>query len=289
MLLSKPLLLAASLFASEAVGASILRRQGNNEVYQGNEAEMTAAFNVTYWIVPVPKAQAAKMAGAPLLTPTGFGDYLSADEHPIIVSDGYQTDIRMLDLRVDALRATSVNVPFVDTLGDGKTAFRKGTINYQDQLIPALVGTVAGNNPAILPAAFEPPHKPYRAAGGGVFTDRVSVGVDNKLPVVGGPGMLHPVFQTTFGRNDRPQLPESVYKALLRQPQQKAVGKLCAQETDYFNSSQAMPFFVKANDLQTYPPTTPSDMKFTDRVEGYSLTLQWVYPAGPGKPCSTFA
>lgn len=90
-----------------AVTASPLgKRQGVNEVYPGNEAQQTAALNTTYYFVPIAAEEARSLAGGrALLKPKGLPEgYLKDDEHVLFVQDGYTTDIRMLDLRVDHIR-----------------------------------------------------------------------------------------------------------------------------------------------------------------------------------------
>jgi hypothetical protein len=207
-------LLSLLVLANDAMARVVpVRRQGDNLVYQGNESVMTAAvsvgdrgegderrrhpyiqshhftlpsqYNVTYHLLPITKADATKLAGnRKLLTPTDLpAGYLKNDEHVLFVSDGYMSDIRMMDLRVDRLKTTVIQVPFVDQLNDGKTAFKLTAYTYQDQLIPALVGSLTQGF-TIIPATFEPTNAPYQAAGSGQFESSMFTGIDNQLPVV---------------------------------------------------------------------------------------------------------
>lgn len=136
-------------------------------------------------MLPISKTDAMKLAGGRnLLTPTGFpAGYLKADQHVLFIEDGYYSDIRMLDLRVDTLKTTVVEIPFVDQLKDGKTAFRVSAYTYQNQIVPALVGSITQGVP-IIPATFTPNNAPYSSIGSGQYQSSMFTGVDNTVPVV---------------------------------------------------------------------------------------------------------
>lgn len=136
-------------------------------------------------LLPVKKEVAQKLAGGrELLTPTGLPDgYLKDDEHLLVVTSAYMSDIRMLDLRVDRLLSTSVQVPFVDQLKDGKTAFRLNAYIFMDTLIPPLVGSLTQGF-VIIPSTFDPADAPYRSVGDGEYATAVFTGLDNQIPVV---------------------------------------------------------------------------------------------------------
>lgn len=75
------------------------------------------------------------------LFPTGF----PAGMHPVVVSTGYQNDIRMLNLDIKALFSGGVAVPYVDYLGDKKTPF-----NF---LVQGYIGGINGNDlEAVVPS-----------------------------------------------------------------------------------------------------------------------------------------
>ena len=175
------------------------------------------------------------------MKPTGLPDgYLKDDEHLLLVNSAYMSDIRMLDLRVDRLLSTNVQVPFVDQLKDGKTPFRIFGYIFMDTLIPPLVGSLTQGF-VIIPSTFDPADAPYRSVGDGEYASAVFTGIDNQIPVVsglvsvgrerqlttcwqiGGPGPLHPIFQANFKRVNKGRVPVSTYKNLLKQRKWPAV------------------------------------------------------------------
>lgn len=105
------------------------------------------------------KTIATKMAAPyPLLTPKGLPErFLSSDQHVLLFQAGYTFDIRILAFKVNQLSQFAVYLPFVDRLENGKTAFMRNIIDYQGQLVPALVGTL-GTGTDIQLAMFDPPH-----------------------------------------------------------------------------------------------------------------------------------
>jgi hypothetical protein len=67
----------------------------------------------TYKLLPVDQS----------LFPQGFPN----DAHPLLLDPGYQNEIRTkvlgVQIQIDAMMDGSIYVPFVDRLGDGKSAF----------------------------------------------------------------------------------------------------------------------------------------------------------------------
>jgi hypothetical protein len=84
---------------------------------------------VTAWFVlPIATASVQSVVPYPLLTPpysdtTLFPQGFPPNAHPVLVSSGYDNDIRMASLQIPALKSASIYVPYTDRLGDGKTAF----------------------------------------------------------------------------------------------------------------------------------------------------------------------
>jgi len=70
----------------------------------------------TYKLLPVPTTDTS-------LFHNGFNE----SEHPILIVSCYQNDIRMtavLPLQITALLSAQFSVPYVDRLGDGRSAFQ---------------------------------------------------------------------------------------------------------------------------------------------------------------------
>lgn len=82
-----------------------------------------------FFLVPIPVATAQEIAGQykllslptddKTLFPQGFPEGM----HPVLVAGGYESDVRINNLEIDALIAGFTYIPFVDRLGDGKTPF----------------------------------------------------------------------------------------------------------------------------------------------------------------------
>ena len=60
------------------------------------------------------------------LFPKGF----PAGAHPVVVNTGYQNDIRMFSLQIQALLSGAIYIPYTDRLKDGKTPFNYAIQNY---------------------------------------------------------------------------------------------------------------------------------------------------------------
>ena len=98
---------------------------------------------VTAWFVlPIATTSVQSVVPYPLLTPpysdtTLFPKGFPPNAHPVLVSSGYDNDIRMASLQIPALKSASIYVPYTDRLGDGKTAF-----NYVSVSIASLAAQV---------------------------------------------------------------------------------------------------------------------------------------------------
>ncbi|PWN47817.1 hypothetical protein IE53DRAFT_390025 [Violaceomyces palustris] len=261
--------------------APLNERQAPNTVYPGNESQMTASQNVTFWVLPIDKAEAQKMAGYPLIQDTGLPkDVIPEGKHPLVFAAGYMYDIRQLGLRVDRLMAATTYLPFVDRLGNG-TPFQKSVRSYLDQIIPPLVATLTQFDDAEV-AKFDPSDAAYKAVGDSLAYT-VSQGIDNP---VDGPGVLFPRFQAAYQRAGGSSITAQQYMDMVNQPY-FAYLPTCKQTTWLFNESFADPFFVQGQ-VQTYSPVTEETTIFDD-VQGYSATTEWISPAGLGSDCSTFS
>lgn len=98
---------------------------------------------VTAWFVlPIDKASVQSVVPYPLLTPpfpdtTLFPKGFPSNAHPVLVSSGYNNDIRMASLQIPALKSASIYVPYTDRLGNGMTAF-----NYVSDSITSFAAQV---------------------------------------------------------------------------------------------------------------------------------------------------
>ena len=78
------------------------------------------------------------MTPYPLLTPpfsdkTLFPSGFPAGTHPVLVSSGYQNDIRMVNLQISALKSASIYIPYTDQMQDGKTPFNYVSSDLQGE------------------------------------------------------------------------------------------------------------------------------------------------------------
>ncbi|KAL8649172.1 MAG: hypothetical protein Q9226_005682 [Calogaya cf. arnoldii] len=97
------------------------------------------------------------------LFPTGF----PPNTHPVVVSTGYQNDIRMANLQIKSLLSASVYIPYTDRLRDGKTPFQTAVQNYiggvNDQDIQAILQALIPSTMLLHPSPPSiqtPPPKP---------------------------------------------------------------------------------------------------------------------------------
>lgn len=81
-----------------------------------------------WFVLPIDRASVQSVVPYPLLTPpfsdtTLFPQGFPPNAHPVLVSSGYDNDIRMASLQIPALKSASIYVPYTDRLRDGMTAF----------------------------------------------------------------------------------------------------------------------------------------------------------------------
>ena len=92
-----------------------------------------------YDLLPVPQDES--------LFPNGFPE----DQHPVLVTNGLQNDIRItavLPLQIKALLSAQYSVPYVDRLGNGKDAFQYQLNNY--------IGGIDGQNTmSLVPGMYQ--------------------------------------------------------------------------------------------------------------------------------------
>ncbi|KAL9585611.1 MAG: hypothetical protein Q9212_001433 [Teloschistes hypoglaucus] len=205
-----------------------------------------------WFIVPVPKATVQSLVfpyqlitppvSDPSLFPTGF----PAGMHPVVVSTGYQNDIRMLNLDIKALFSGGVAVPYVDYLGDQKTPFNFlvqgyiGGINGNDleAVVPTTVGNLEGTT--LLVATFSPNNDAYAllASNPAEFGAQVKqIILNNPL----NPSLRPPAFDLDFFNTQSPLYTTRTFRVLINQPQISNNRLMCLRNTYYFNDTFAEP------------------------------------------------
>ncbi|CAD6939259.1 unnamed protein product [Tilletia controversa] len=292
MKFSSAALLLLSLLATGATANSFERkhiaaRQGPNTVSSQHPADQTSAFNLTAWLVPITRAQAASMAcGKALLRPTGLpsGFPIKKNEHLMLIVGGYMYDIRQFNLlSIPQLSIVQAYIPWVDGNNDGTTPYNYNVKGYLGQLVPSLVGNLlqgANSQPGI----FDPAHAAYKAVGSSTLTFNVDLGLPN---LIDGPGLTTPVYISTFHRSKSTVLTVPFMRSVIEQPMIRSNEKnVCTKSMAFFNETFADTFHVRG-DLQTFSTLTSSTLSFKN-AQGISGTAQWITPAN-GQPCSSFA
>ena len=85
-------------------------------------------LSLAWFVLPVATSSVQDLVPYPLLTPpysdkTLFPQGFPSTAHPVLVSSGYQNDIRMFNLQISSLKQGSIYIPYTDRLKDGQTAF----------------------------------------------------------------------------------------------------------------------------------------------------------------------
>ncbi|KAE8209311.1 hypothetical protein CF327_g6690 [Tilletia walkeri] len=262
---------ALSAVTAQTASQQFASRQGPNTIHSEYPFAQTAALNITAWLVPVPKAQASKLAnGRKLLKPTGLPDGfpLGEDEHPVVFAAGFLSDLRLLEIiRIPYLNGVSLYVPWVQGDTDSQTPLIFPYVQYFGDLIPALIGDLTQSARSKV-GKFDPPRNAYKANGASEFSMKVErLGQDQ-----GGP-----IFSSSFQRSDSAVLSVEFMQSVLQQPVIREGGKnACSKFTYRFNETFSNTFRVKgslevASDFAIDPVTAVN-------AEGISGTAEWVLP-----------
>jgi len=179
--------------------------------------------------------------------------------HPILVSTGYQAQIKMqalkIPLSIPFLLNGEVYIPFVDRLNDGKTPFTyplfgiNGRNNGQllSNLIPALLGSTEGS--VLYPGEFDPGNMAYlqndRVNNPGYFTTSGEMTfLDNP---VSGPSVTNPDYSIEFFPTANSPYTVHTFHSILNQPEIQYTGQ-CLRNAQYFNdfnNTLANPFMTE--------------------------------------------
>ncbi|KAI4270400.1 MAG: hypothetical protein LQ337_006705 [Flavoplaca oasis] len=265
------------------VSLALARPECPNTLAFYNPNDRTTCYNATWFILPVPRASAQDLAKFPLLNPpfndpTIFPTGFPPNTHPVVVSTGYQNDIRMGNLQIEALLSASVYIPYTDYLRDGRTPFQTAVQNYiggdnEDEirafiesLIPAGVGTIGGSS--IFPASFDPEDNAYApiASNPNQFTARVQqVIVPNPLS---GPEVKPEAFDLIFSSTSTPLYTQQTFTRLINQPIILNNLLLCQRNLYYFNESFAEPQLRTGNVTVYAPPAGALPKQLAGRYTG---------------------
>ncbi|KAL9003725.1 MAG: hypothetical protein Q9188_003429 [Gyalolechia gomerana] len=216
-----------------------------------------ARLALAWFILPVPKASVQSIVPYNLITPpfsdnTLFPNGFPANTHPVVVSTGYQNDIRMINLQIPALLAGSIYVPYTDRLNDGKTPFNYGVQNYIggvdgkeiDGVVPAVVGT--GEGTPIFVGRFAPNNDAYApiASNPNEFSAQVKQII---LPnPISGPGIIPEAYDFDFFTAMSPLYTAKTFHAIINQPT-ILTNLMCQRNTYYFNETFAEPELRSGN------------------------------------------
>ncbi|RMY93523.1 hypothetical protein D0861_01904 [Hortaea werneckii] len=238
----------------------------------GNAA--TAHNEPAFGIVSVPKSVAQDLVPGYDLLPVPQDDSLFPNgfpegQHPILVTNGLQNDIRItavLPLQIKALLSAQYSVPYVDRLGNGKDAFQYQLNNYIGgidgqntmSLVPALVGSATGT-PAV-PATFDPNDQAYNTFPTGQYSSLVKqIGVFNFLS---GPSIQGEAFDIYASNEPTDMYTPKAFRALNNQPLilQGLVATLCLRNNYYFNNTQFMEPVLRSENV-TFGSAVKSPLK----------------------------
>ncbi|KAL8720652.1 MAG: hypothetical protein Q9225_002522 [Loekoesia sp. 1 TL-2023] len=227
----------------------------------------SACYNATWFILPIAKSSVQSLVPFPLLTPpfsdkTLFPKGFPANTHPVVVATGYQNDIRMANLQIQALMAGNIYVPYTDRLKNGKDAFNHPVQNYIggvngkdiEGVVPSLVGTAEGTN--IVLSSFAPNNDAYApiASNPNEFTAEVKpIVLSNTFS---GPSIKPEAFDFDFITARTPLYTSHTFHALINQPIILTNG-LCQRNPYYFNETFAAPV-LRSGNVTLYGPTAGS-------------------------------
>ncbi|CAO1626478.1 unnamed protein product [Jaminaea pallidilutea] len=278
--------LLASLTVAAVLPSAFAPRQAPNTLYQGDPASQTASLNFTSFVFGIKRHDAEKLAGGHKILPAqGLPQgYIKDDEVPVVFLAGLFHDIRQLTLKIPNLNHGQLFLPFVDASDDGSTPFTRLATIYQSQPVPVLAGTLQ-QGVTLIVANFDPRDAAYKAIGGNQYSIGIDVGINNDgllgLPLPDGP-----VFSAHWHKVGKPVVDPDFFKGVMQAPYQHTYYNTCSQSKYVFNETFASPFSL-VGDVQTLPPTTPSNGDFKN-VAGFSQTVEWNNPPGPGQPCASF-
>ncbi|KAL9051789.1 MAG: hypothetical protein Q9206_004565 [Seirophora lacunosa] len=231
----------------------------------------TSCNNATWFILPVPRSSVQSLVPYPLVTPpfsdrSLFPTDFPANSHPVVVTIGYQNDIRMANLQIPALVGASIYVPYTDRLRDGRTPFNYAVQNYiggvagnvlqadVEALVPSAVATLTGT--PVIVGFFDPNDDAYSpvASNPNEFVAQVKKEiVPNSLS---GPSVRPSAIDYDFVTARNPLYTQRTFRVLINQPL-ILTNLACQRNTYYFNETFAEPV-LRSGNVTLYPPLAGS-------------------------------
>lgn len=248
-------LVQSLLFLFMITLASTQAPQCPNNLAVYNPNLRTTCENGTFFIVPVDTAtvQSAvepyKLVPLPTSDTSLFPNGFPAGTHPVLVTISQENDIRMTALQIPTpLLTGSIVVPYVDRLGDGKTAFQFSVKQYiggydgddVSAYVPALVGSLGGTT--IFVASFVPNNAPYSQITPSP-PEYIAQVKDVIVPnPVSGPGVIIEAIDTDFFTTSESTYTAHTFHDFISQPLILTNGA-CQRNPIYFNQTFTDPVF----------------------------------------------
>lgn len=266
--------------------ASAQSSQCPNNLAVYNPNLRTACVNGTFFIVPVDIATVQDAVAPYNLVPlptsdeTLFPNGFPAGTHPVLVEVDMETDIRMSALQIPTpLLSGSIQVPYVDRLGDGETGFLFSVDQYiggydgndVSGYVPALVGSLGGTT--IFVASFVPDDGPYEeiSTSPPEFIAQIK---DIIVPnPVSGPAVIEEAIDTDFFTVSDSSYTAHTFHEFISQPLILTNG-LCQRNPIYFNQTFTDPVFRNGS-VTLYSPGGAFAGVY-DGVQGYSASGETV-------------
>ena len=219
---------------------------------------------LAWFLLALPKTSVQAVVSNPLLPvpsdPALFPAGFPAGKHPVLVSSGFGNDIRMGPLFIQSLMQGSVQVPYVDRLNDGKTAFLAGVRQYiggtdqyelggivpctyttrvvfhipptiddsrADHFVAAIVGSLETFAP-LYRASFTPKTAAYATLPNSQFSSQLRKIL--LLNQVSGPSVAPSAFDLQFSAATNPPYTARAFHSAINQPNLLGNG-LCQRNT----------------------------------------------------------
>ena len=225
---------------------------------------LTLLFS-TWFIVPAPKPavqqalkeafplQALSLLDVPTTDSSLFPNGFPEGMHPILVSIGFNDDIRMSALQIDGgLRQGSVYATYVSQNGD-PTPLSASLVGYiagehgplPNGLVPAVASPLLFTGTPIRLGEFDPDTPPFLSDAAGTLTTQVSWAfIPNPFS---GPGVYPAAIDLLFHVKAGVQTyTDKTFKSLINQPNILPSG-LCQRNQYYFTNDTALTKFVSGN------------------------------------------
>ncbi|KAE8267482.1 hypothetical protein A4X09_0g4869 [Tilletia walkeri] len=254
---------SALLAAPTSSSPSILlhpRQAPPNTVYTRYPETETASLNLTFFVLPAPRALAQQIAGDkyPLMAsfrerlPADVSATIGEDEHPLFVLAYFSAEVHYASapIVIPALSVVQTYAAFVDCTGDGKTACFRQHAGYFDQLPPAILGNVISSI-RLFAGSFDPPHSPYRPIAG---TEKYGFNVSDLA--VGLLGGGKPYTSSFSFASEGGGLTGEMVQQYLAGPLVRSLDTKCLK-SDYFFNETTTPIRNIVGDVDVRSPLLP--------------------------------